>query len=78
MTDLFTLIVFAVIVVSAMAFAESPLSAATRAATAYEQSSDADNFEGRVVAKIRTRNVYTEVSRDRGEPTGAYWGSPLF
>jgi hypothetical protein len=47
-------------------------------ATAHEQFSDANTFEGRVVAKIQTRNARSAVLRDIGESTGAYWGSPLF
>jgi hypothetical protein len=38
----------------------------------------AGTFEGRVVAKIQTRNARSAVLRDIGESTGAYWGSPLF
>ena len=68
MTELFTMIVLAANIIVASAFA--------RFATA--QSSDADTFEGRVVAKIRAPNMRSAVARDIGASTGAYWGSPLF
>jgi len=77
MTELFTLIAVATILVPAMAFAQSPLSSAD-AAMAHERFSDAENFEGRAVARIRVRNVGSEVSRNRGEATAAYRRSPLF
>jgi hypothetical protein len=74
MTELFTMIVLAANIVVASAFAKFAPTVTTDVATAHEQSSDADTFEGRVVAKIRMRNVRSAVSRDIGESTGAYWG----
>jgi hypothetical protein len=52
--------------------------AAADVATAHEQISDADTYEGRVVARIRARDVRSAVARDIGASTSAYWGSPLF
>jgi hypothetical protein len=78
MTELFTMIVLAANIVVASAFAKFAPTAATDVAMAHEQSSDADTFEGRVVARIRARDVRSAVARDIGESTGAYWGSPLF
>jgi hypothetical protein len=78
MTELFTMIVLAANIVVASAFARFAPTAAADITTAHEQSSDPDTFEGRVVAKIGMRNVRGAVSRDIGESTGAYWGSPLF
>jgi hypothetical protein len=75
MTELFTMIVLAANIVVASAFARF---APTDFATAREQASDADTFEGRVVARIRVRDARSAVSRDLGESAGAYWGSPLF
>ena len=74
MTELFTMIVLAANIIVASAFARFAPPVTADAATAHEQSSDADTFEGRVVAKIRMRNVRSAVSRDIGESTGAYWG----
>jgi methenyltetrahydromethanopterin cyclohydrolase len=77
MTELFTMIVLAANIVAASAFAKfAPMVADV--AAAHEQFSDANTFEGRVVAKIQTRNARSAVLRDIGESTGAYWGSPLF
>lgn len=67
MTELFTMAVLAANIIVASAFA--------RFATA--QSSDADTFEGRVVAKIGIRNARSAAARDVGKSAGAYWGSPL-
>jgi hypothetical protein len=78
MTELFSMIVLAANIIVASAFARFASSAAADTAAASEQSSIADTFEGRVVAKIQARNVRRAVSRDIGETTGAYWGSPLF
>jgi hypothetical protein len=78
MTELFTMIVLAANIVVASAFARFAPIAAADVATAHEQSSDADTFEGRAVEKIEMRNVRRAVSRDIGESGGAYWGSPLF
>jgi hypothetical protein len=78
MTELFTMIVLAANIIAASAFAKFAPPVATDAAAAHEQSSVANTFEGRVAAKIQTRNVRSAVSRDIGESTGAYWGSPLF
>ena len=72
------MIVLAANIVVASAFARFAPTATADVATAREQSSNVDNFEGRVVAKIRMRNVRSTVSGDIGESTGAYWGSPLF
>jgi hypothetical protein len=68
MTEFFTIAVLAANIIVASAFA--------RFATA--QSLDADTFEGRVVARIRARDVRSAVAPDIGASTGAYWGSPLF
>jgi hypothetical protein len=78
MTELFTMIVLAANIILASAFAKFAPIAAADVATAHEQSSEVDTFEGRVVAKIRARDVRSAVARDIGESTGAYWGSPLF
>jgi hypothetical protein len=78
MTEFFTMIVLAANIIAASAFAKFAPTVAADVAAAHEQSSDADTFEGRVVAKIQTRNVPSAVSRDSGESAGAYWGSPLF
>jgi hypothetical protein len=75
MTELFTMIVLAAIIVVASALARF---APTAVATAHEQSSDADRFEDRVVAKIGIRNARSAAARDVGKSAGAYWGSPLF
>jgi hypothetical protein len=78
MTELFTMMILAANIVAASAFARFAPTAAADIATAHEESSDADTFEGLVLAKIGTRNVRGTVSRDTGESAGAYWGSPLF
>jgi hypothetical protein len=78
MTELFTMIVLAANIVVAAAFARFAPTVAADVAAAHEQSSNADTFEGRVAAKIQTRNLRSTVSRDIDESTGAYWGSPLF
>jgi hypothetical protein len=78
MAELFTMIVLAANIIVASAFARFAPTAAGDVATAHEQFSDANTFEGRVVAKIQTRNARSAVLRDIGESTGAYWGSPLF
>jgi hypothetical protein len=78
MTELFTMIVLAANIVVASAFARFAPTAAADVATAHEQASNADTFEGRVVARIRVRNVPSAVSPDLCESAGAYWGSPLF
>jgi hypothetical protein len=78
MTELFTMIVLAANIIVASAFARYAQSAAAGIATAHERSSSDDTFEGRVVAKIQTRNVRGAISPHFGESTGAYWGSPLF
>jgi hypothetical protein len=72
------MIVLAANIVVASAFARFAPTATANVATAHEQSSDADTFEGRVVARIRERDARSAVSRDIGESVGAYWGSPLF
>jgi hypothetical protein len=76
MTELFTMIVLAANIIEASAFARFAPMAAADVATA--QSSDAETFEGRVVARIRARDVRSAVARDIGASTGVYWGSPLF
>jgi hypothetical protein len=78
MTELFTMIVLAANIIVASAFARFAPTAAADVATAHEQSSDADTFEGLVVAKIGMRNARSAAARDIGESAGAYWGSPLF
>jgi hypothetical protein len=77
MTELFTMLVLAANIIVASAFAKFAPMAAADVATAHEQSSDAETYEGRVVARIRARNVRSAVARDVGESAGAYWGSPL-
>ena len=62
MTELFTMIVLAANIIVASAFAKFAPTAAADVATAHEQSSDADTFEGRVVAKIG-REMYAAQSR---------------
>jgi hypothetical protein len=52
MTELFTMIVFAVNIIAASVFAKF---ATTDVAAAHEQSLDANTLEGRVVARIRVR-----------------------
>ena len=74
MTELFTMTVLTANIIVASAFARIAPTAVDEVATAYEQSSGADAFEGRVVEKIRVRNVRSAVSRDIGVSTGAYWG----
>jgi hypothetical protein len=78
MTELFTMIVLAANIIVASDFAKFAPTATADKTMAYEQSSDADTFEGRVVARIRARDVRSAVARDVGESTGAYWGPPLF
>ena len=78
MTELFTMIVLAANIVVASAFARFAPTTTADVATTHEQSLDADTFEGRVVAKIRARDVRSAVARDIGGSTGAYWGSPMF
>ena len=78
MTELFTMLVLAANIIVASAFARFAPAATADVATAHEQSLDADTFEGRVVAKIRARDVRRAVARDIGASTSAYWGSPLF
>jgi hypothetical protein len=72
------MIVLAANIVVASAFARFAPTGAADVAAAHKQSSNVDTFEGRVVAKIGMQNVRSAVSRDIGESTGAYWGSPLF
>ena len=78
MTELFTMIVLAANIIVASAFARFAPTAAADVSTAHEQSSEVDTFEGRVVARIRARDVRSAGARDIGESSGAYWGSPLF
>jgi hypothetical protein len=78
MMELFTMLVLAANIVVASAFAKFAPMAAADVVAAHEQSWDADTFEGRVVARIRARDVRGAVERDIGASTGAYWGSPLF
>jgi hypothetical protein len=78
MTELFTMIVLAANIVVAAAFARFAPTAAADVAAAHEQTSDADTFEGRVLAKTGMRNARSAASRDIGGSTAAYWGSPLF
>jgi hypothetical protein len=74
MMELFTMIVLAANIIVASAFARFAPTATADLAAVNEQSSDADTFEGRVMARIRARDVRSAVSRDIGESTGAYWG----
>jgi len=78
MTELFTMLVLAANIIVASAFARFAPTAAADVAMAHEQSSEVDTFEGRVVARIRARDVRSTVARDIGASTSAYWGSPLF
>jgi hypothetical protein len=79
MMELFTMLVLAANLIAASAFAKFAPTVAADVAAAHEQFSDANTFEGRVVAKIQARNERSSaVLRDSGESTGAYWGSPLF
>jgi hypothetical protein len=78
MTEFFTMVVLVANIVVASAFARFAPIAAADVAAAHEQSSDADRFEDRVVAKIEMRNTRNVAARDIGESAGAYWGSPLF
>jgi hypothetical protein len=78
MTELFTMIVLAANIIVASAFAKFAPTVAADVSTAHEQSSEVDTFEGRVVARIRARDVRSAVARDIGGSTGAYWGSPMF
>jgi hypothetical protein len=74
MIELFTMIVIAANIIVASAFAKFAPPAAADVSAAHEQSSDVDTFEGRVVARIRARDVRSAVARDISESTGAYWG----
>ena len=78
MTELFTMLVLAANIIVASAFAKFAPMAAADVATAHEQISDADTYEGRVVAKIRARDARSAVARDIDASTSACWGSPLF
>jgi methenyltetrahydromethanopterin cyclohydrolase len=78
MTELFTMLVLAANIIVASAFAKFAPPVAADVATAHEKISDADTYEGRVVARIRARDVRSAVARDIGTSTSAYWGSPLF
>jgi Spy/CpxP family protein refolding chaperone len=71
MMELFTMIVIAANFILASAFAKFASTAANDAATAHQQSSDADIFEGRLLARIRMRNVRSEVWHGRGGSTCA-------
>jgi hypothetical protein len=66
MTELFPMIVIATNFIVASAFAKFASTAAKDVPTAHQQSPDADIFEGRVLARIRTRNVRSEVWHGRG------------
>jgi hypothetical protein len=61
MTELFTMILLAANIIVASSFAKF--------------ASMVTAFEGRVVARIRARDVRSAVARDIGESTGAYYGS---
>jgi hypothetical protein len=74
MTELFTMIVLAANIIVASAFAKFAPMAAADVATAHEKMSDADTYEGRVVARIRARDVRSAAARDIGKSAGAYWG----
>jgi hypothetical protein len=74
MTELFTMIVLTANIIVASAFARFAPNATTDVATAHEQTSDADTFEGRVVARVRARDVRSTAARDIGKSAGAYWG----
>jgi hypothetical protein len=74
MTELFTMIVLTANVIVASAVAKFASPAFTDAATAHEQLSGADTFEGRVLAKSRVRNAPSALSRDLEDPATAYWG----
>jgi hypothetical protein len=78
MTELFTMIVLAANIIVASAFAKFAPTVAADVSTAHEQSSEVDTFEGRVVARIRARDVGSAAARDVAKSAGAYWGSPLF
>jgi methenyltetrahydromethanopterin cyclohydrolase len=78
MTELFTMIVLAANIIVASAFARFAPTATTDVAAVGEQTSDADTYEGRMVARIRARDVRSADARDIGASTSAYWGSPLF
>jgi hypothetical protein len=67
------MIVLAANIIVASAFARFTPNATTDVATSHEQTSDADTFEGRVVAKIGMRNVRGAAARDIGKSAGAYW-----
>ena len=73
MTELFTMTVLAANIIVASAFARFAPTAA-EVTTAHEQSSNADTFEGRVLARVQARNVRSAVSRHIDESPDAYWG----
>jgi uncharacterized protein (DUF58 family) len=68
MTELFTMIVLAASIIVASAFAKF-----APTATAHEQSSNADIFEGRL-ARVHVQNVRSAVSRRIAGSTGAHRG----
>ncbi|HEY3791229.1 MAG TPA: hypothetical protein VGM09_05305 [Bradyrhizobium sp.] len=72
------MIVLAANIIVTSAFARFAPTVAADMSTTHEQSSDVDTFEGRVVARIRARDVRSAAAHDIGASTGAYWGSPLF
>jgi hypothetical protein len=72
MTELFTMILLAANIIVASSFTKFASMVTADAAVAHEQSSEIDTFEGRVVARIRARDVRSAVARDIGESTGAY------
>jgi hypothetical protein len=74
MTELFTMLVLAANIIVASAFAKFAPMVAAEVATAHEKISDADTYEGRVVARIRARDVRSAAARDVGKSAGAYWG----
>jgi hypothetical protein len=74
MTELFTMLVLAANIIVASAFAKFAPMAAADVATAHEKISDADTYEGRVVARIRARDVRSAAARDIGKSAGAYRG----
>jgi hypothetical protein len=63
------MIALAANVILLSAFARFTSTAATAGATAH----DADTCEGGIWARIRMRNVGSEVRRDLGKSTGRYW-----
>jgi len=74
MTELFTMLVLAANIIVASTFARFAPMAAADVATAHEKISDADTYEGRVVARIRARDVRSAAARDIGKSAGAYRG----